>query len=404
MKKLATALFFSPLVLVGQTNDLSVDSAFHRMGVGSYFANGLEYYKVQWGQLPATHFSAKVSNLGTNDLTNCRLKVEVKVSGVVVYEDSSVYIDLASGGYDSLVILEPYDGVAGFGDDGIPNVKFWIESDSTDDNNANDTILIAISNDFEMSRCSGNITSNFEFPPDIIEVGNVFEMFDNNLTICWANVFIADTVVNIGREVFSNLYVLDTPSGVWSLVKEGDGQTISAANLGEYLAIGGLFFNESDLSSGDIYMVTVGSYDLLPVLTTCQNTVPGSVLTINNIGEINPFTQSKIINLSFETFSAEPCWTEISENSDAPTFLNQNFPNPFHSITTIEFSLPQMADAVLKITDVSGVVMITKQWRDLESGKHHYQFIPENLAPGTYFYTLTAGDLSQTMRMAIIRN
>jgi hypothetical protein len=87
----------------------------------------------------------------------------------------------------------------------------------------------------------------------------------------------------------------------------------------------------------------------------------------------------------------------------------QNIPNPFGSSTTIEFVLPKPVEVSLRIYDVAGRLVRTVLLNDSRSsGEHRTTWDGQDelgrpVTPGVYLYRLTAGDISETRRMTIVR-
>ena len=81
--------------------------------------------------------------------------------------------------------------------------------------------------------------------------------------------------------------------------------------------------------------------------------------------------------------------------------LNQNYPNPFNPSTRISFSLPENSFVTLKVYDVLGNEVETLVNRELSAGSYEVEFISENVTSGVYFYNLTAGKFSKTMKMIL---
>ncbi len=83
--------------------------------------------------------------------------------------------------------------------------------------------------------------------------------------------------------------------------------------------------------------------------------------------------------------------------------LANNYPNPFNPTTVISFSLPKQEYATLKVYDVLGkeVAVLVDGVRN--SGKHEVTFKASELASGIYFYTLKAGEFSQTNKMIFLK-
>jgi hypothetical protein len=84
-----------------------------------------------------------------------------------------------------------------------------------------------------------------------------------------------------------------------------------------------------------------------------------------------------------------------------PTWLNQNFPNPFNDSTRIEFRLDLASRTVISLYDQRG--MMVKQLLDafLQPGYHHVLVSAANLSPGIYFYKMQTSFGSQVMKMVV---
>jgi photosystem II stability/assembly factor-like uncharacterized protein len=83
--------------------------------------------------------------------------------------------------------------------------------------------------------------------------------------------------------------------------------------------------------------------------------------------------------------------------------LGQNFPNPFNPSTTIKFSLARDGHVTLNVYDVSGHLVAAVLDREMPSGDHEIGFKADGLASGVYFYRLTAGEMTTTKKMILLR-
>jgi photosystem II stability/assembly factor-like uncharacterized protein len=81
--------------------------------------------------------------------------------------------------------------------------------------------------------------------------------------------------------------------------------------------------------------------------------------------------------------------------------LNQNYPNPFNPSTRISFSIPKSGFTSLKIYDVLGNEVSNPIEGELNEGNYEIQFNASNLSSGIYFYSLTSGEFSKTMKMIL---
>ena len=81
--------------------------------------------------------------------------------------------------------------------------------------------------------------------------------------------------------------------------------------------------------------------------------------------------------------------------------LEQNFPNPFNPVTTIQFTLPKTDYTLLKVYDLLGREIATLAEGEIEAGTHTYQFSGANLASGVYLYRIISGNFVQTRKMVL---
>jgi hypothetical protein len=88
--------------------------------------------------------------------------------------------------------------------------------------------------------------------------------------------------------------------------------------------------------------------------------------------------------------------------------LGQNFPNPFNPQTAIVFDLPQAAHVHLAIYSVDGRLVATLMSEVRPAGRHEVTWSGRNgagqqVAAGTYFYALRAGDFRQIRKMMLAK-
>jgi hypothetical protein len=92
-----------------------------------------------------------------------------------------------------------------------------------------------------------------------------------------------------------------------------------------------------------------------------------------------------------------------------PVFaLEQNVPNPFNPSTTIAFTLREAAEIRLEVFDASGRHVRTLAAGTREATRHEVQWNGRDdagteVASGVYFYRLTAGELTLTHKMVLLK-
>jgi hypothetical protein len=83
--------------------------------------------------------------------------------------------------------------------------------------------------------------------------------------------------------------------------------------------------------------------------------------------------------------------------------LNQNFPNPFRSSTTISWYLPSNDHVVIKIFDFLGREMITLRDEQMPPGDHEMRFNGENFPDGMYILRIETGNFAASEIMHKIK-
>ena len=98
--------------------------------------------------------------------------------------------------------------------------------------------------------------------------------------------------------------------------------------------------------------------------------------------------------------------TGVEETGDAlpgEYMLSQNYPNPFNPSTKIDFSIKNSGFVTLKVYDVLGQEVKTLVNEQKDPGTYRVTFEARDLTSGAYFYTLTAGNFTQTYKMLLVK-
>lgn len=83
--------------------------------------------------------------------------------------------------------------------------------------------------------------------------------------------------------------------------------------------------------------------------------------------------------------------------------LNQNYPNPFNPATIIEYSIPYESFVELKVYDMLGNEISVLVNENQSAGNYKQLFAGENLASGTYFVQLRAGNFVKSFKMLLMK-
>lgn len=133
--------------------------------------------------------------------------------------------------------------------------------------------------------------------------------------------------------------------------------------------------------------------------STTRNPAPGDVCRIY----LNkPFLSNDILEI--KTIPATVPVIPIPEDFH----LAQNFPNPFNSVTRINYGLPQKCRVLLTIYNIQGQRIRTLVNREETEGYHTIIWRGTNqlglpVASGVYFYLFEAGDFHQVKRMVMLK-
>jgi hypothetical protein len=86
--------------------------------------------------------------------------------------------------------------------------------------------------------------------------------------------------------------------------------------------------------------------------------------------------------------------------------LEQNFPNPFNPVTTIQFAIPDgvRSESVrLTVHDMLGREVATLMNERKDAGIYSIQWNAAGFASGVYFYSLRAGDFTATKKILLMK-
>jgi len=97
--------------------------------------------------------------------------------------------------------------------------------------------------------------------------------------------------------------------------------------------------------------------------------------------------------------------SKVSVADEAPSAfaVEQNSPNPANPTTTISFTLPEAGTVTVDIFNVAGQKIDTLVNDFMDSGRHSVVWNGSNFSTGVYFYTVTAGEFSRTMKMTLLK-
>jgi len=83
--------------------------------------------------------------------------------------------------------------------------------------------------------------------------------------------------------------------------------------------------------------------------------------------------------------------------------LSQNYPNPFNPVTNIQFTLPRSEFVKITIYDALGKETESLVQQDLYAGSYETQWNASDYPSGVYYYSITAGEYTETKKMVLIK-
>ena len=90
----------------------------------------------------------------------------------------------------------------------------------------------------------------------------------------------------------------------------------------------------------------------------------------------------------------------VSVNSFA---LKQNYPNPFNPSTTINYSIGEKTNVLIKVYDMLGREVTTLVNDVEQAGNHEVKFDASNLVSGVYVYKIQAGEYTSSKKMMLLK-
>ena len=363
--------------------DLSVD--------GTYWGTaGLNYYQIPTSQIAPIDFSANVSNIGTQSMTNVKLNIDVN-SGAA--NGSSNPVTIASQADDSLSIATSYTP-AGIGTYAITRTLTATNTDDVPTNNTFAPISFSVNN-YIYARDNGVYAGTTSNGTDGFEVGNFFDIWADQ-SVQGINTRIA-TGTPVGTEVYGKIYYVDTATGDFTYLTESEPFTVTTAMLNTDKLI--ILPDPVQLTANTTYVVVVGT--LSPNLkianagTSYKQTSfifdRGVIDAQNPDGTWFYQTGTPVVRLNFDPTLS------INENSAFATVGNI-FPNPTSGEATINYSLVNAAKVDVKVVDITGKTIYTSTVAQ-NAGANKVTFDATTFTSGVYYVTVATEGSTVTKKM-----
>lgn len=256
--------------------------------------------------------------------------------------------------------------------------------------------------------------------------GNVYAISGDAGVELWrvsiGNAFIEDLFVipdinNSGTDdillsaLTSRLFVLEGSTGAQIINFQTAGNTLGVGLLGDLTADSIPEFGVASLDN-NIYVVSGrGSSTALfqYAVGTGNSSVPETIWKMADVDK-NGTHEFAVGSRDGRVFAfsggTDAIVTSLKSNSEIipdEYRLEQNYPNPFNPSTKINFRIPQEGKVALRLYDVLGREVRTLLNENLKAGYHQYELNAGDMASGVYFYTLSAGELSLSKKLILLK-
>ncbi len=382
--------------------ELALTSTYLRMGVGSAYPQGLDYYRVPTTQLAPIHFSGKVLNNGGLTQIGTQFGADVDYGAGNVFTGTSATSDIALGMGDSLYATTYFTPASGVGTYTINYSVTQTNSASENDlldNTKTETFqvtdyLYGRHNNVEVGDI-GNVTSNTGLD---LKIGNVMEIFEDGV-VGAIHIKVTDDASNVDQGIYAEIQKYNAALDVYEYLEATDIHFITSAENGTFIRLNMPY--DINVSAGDELLVLAchqgGTTDVR--FSTAQGVDELTVLGYT-AGATAPFFLSSpsalMIDLDMRSFVSTD---DVIENNNIS--VSQNMPNPFDGNTLITYNLNEASNVTLEIVDVTGKVVATYDEGTRDAGEHNITINGSELAEGIYFYTFTAGEYKVTKRMVV---
>jgi hypothetical protein len=176
--------------------------------------------------------------------------------------------------------------------------------------------------------------------------------------------------------------------GIASIVFIGSngGYGIDTAKLRLYSYSGDVFgyWKKDSTELFDFHLLDIDADGKLDIICTYYVSRTGSYLA--NLEQPSSVTVSDVVTM----IARDP-------------LLEQNFPNPFNSTTTMTYYLPREGHATLKVFDILGRELVTLVDQTEPAGFHAARWLPDGFPSGTYFFRLEFSDIRLVRKLLFIK-
>ena len=176
--------------------------------------------------------------------------------------------------------------------------------------------------------------------------------------------------------------------------------------LEEISNLAGSFSAEVNFTSGTIgvgILAHLRDGSIVEHIQTSFSSTDNGFLRVVAPFDWNEIDEVAIVFTNPRNTSQEVKYTLLAIQVPEVVTLLSNYPNPFNSRTTLEFTLPGPMPVEINVYDVQGRLVRTLLKDNLLAGFYTVPFNAIGLASGVYIYTLNAGSSIHTGKMMLIK-
>ncbi|HRR09594.1 MAG TPA: T9SS type A sorting domain-containing protein [Rhodothermales bacterium] len=133
--------------------------------------------------------------------------------------------------------------------------------------------------------------------------------------------------------------------------------------------------------------------------TLAPNAIGATALVLNKDGYLLAGTETDGVYRLDRAVSV----ANEAEGLPQTRHLKGNFPNPFHSETTIQYQLSKSEHVRLQVFDIQGRLRVTLQDGLSPAGQHALRLSADSLPSGTYVLVLQTPQSRQTQNLTVVR-
>jgi len=152
------------------------------------------------------------------------------------------------------------------------------------------------------------------------------------------------------------------------------------------------------------YDPATNSQASLPNISQWRNAVVETGGIIYAIGGVNSSGAFYNRVMKYNTIN-DPTSVQQPQGKPESFRLDQNYPNPFNPETSIRWEVPVGTHVTLRVSDALGrsIMTLVDEYKSPGTYCTSFSANPLSLASGVYFYTLAAGNSSQTRKMMFMK-